>query len=131
MRMTLASGALGVKECLNFMGVPVGVTRRPLILGDTLSWEDREEFRIELERLGLIEEEKIAFEFEDKRSERNFTAVGLTPKIIKDFKLKVGEALVGSERELAHIDLVIGVRDGPVGKTYVELLSRVKAEKEA
>ena len=32
----------------------------------------------------------------------------------------IGEALIGSGNELAHIDLVIGEKNGPVGSAFVE-----------
>jgi bifunctional enzyme Fae/Hps len=33
---------------------------------------------------------------------------------------KIGEALIGDGNEIAHIDLVIGDKDGPVGAAFVE-----------
>ena len=33
---------------------------------------------------------------------------------------KIGEALIGNGDEIAHIDLVIGDKDGPVGEAFVE-----------
>ena len=53
-RHIVASGALGCKACLNYMGIKVGKTRRPLIMGDTLSYDQQEELHTELEKLGLI-----------------------------------------------------------------------------
>lgn len=38
--------------------------------------------------------------------------------------LYVGEALVGEGNEVAHIDLVIGSKDGPVGHAFVDALAR-------
>ncbi|KXA90762.1 bifunctional formaldehyde-activating protein/3-hexulose-6-phosphate synthase [candidate division MSBL1 archaeon SCGC-AAA259A05] len=37
---------------------------------------------------------------------------------------KVGEALVGDEPNLAHIDLVIGEKDGPVGQAFLNGISQ-------
>ncbi|KXA89784.1 bifunctional formaldehyde-activating protein/3-hexulose-6-phosphate synthase [candidate division MSBL1 archaeon SCGC-AAA259D14] len=37
---------------------------------------------------------------------------------------KVGEALVGDEPNLAHIDLVIGEKDGPAGQAFLNSLSK-------
>ena len=122
-RMLINSGALGVKECLNMMGVPVGTTRRPIIIGDTLSYELQDEFRVELEKLGLIEKKEIKFEIGEKELTSRFYAVGVTPQKISDFRLKVGESLVGSRAELAHIDLLIGTKDGPVGDAYARALT--------
>jgi 4-hydroxy-tetrahydrodipicolinate synthase len=126
-RMIVATGAMGPKECLNFMGIPVGVCRRPLVLGDTLSWEFRDEFRVELEKFGLIERKDVKFEIGEEPLEQRFYSVGITPQLISDFDLKLGEALVGgADLEVAHIDLVVGQKDGPVGKTYADALARVE-----
>lgn len=38
---------------------------------------------------------------------------------------KVGEALIGSGNEIAHIDLVIGDKDGPVGSAFAENMSNL------
>jgi len=122
-RMLINSGALGVKECLNMMGVPVGTTRRPIILGDALSYELQDEFRVELEKLGFIEKKEIKFEIGEKELTSRFYAVGVTPQKISDFSLKVGESLVGNRAELAHIDLLIGSKDGPVGDAYARALT--------
>lgn len=122
-RMLINSGALGVKECLNLMGVPVGTTRRPIILGDTLSYELQDEFRVELEKLGYIKKKEIKFEIGEKELTSRFYAVGVTPQKISDFRLKVGESLVGNRAELAHIDLLIGSKDGPIGDAYARALT--------
>src|SRR6266446_6558059 len=39
----------------------------------------------------------------------------------------VGEALVGEGNEVAHIDLLIGTKDGPVGNAFAEALANQKA----
>jgi 4-hydroxy-tetrahydrodipicolinate synthase len=122
-RMLINSGALGAKECLNLMGIPVGITRQPIILGDSLSYELRDEFRVELEKLGLIEKKELKFEIGEKELTSRFYAVGVTPEKISDFSLKVGESLVGDRVELAHIDLLIGDKKGPVGEAYAKALT--------
>ncbi|HUW90282.1 MAG TPA: 4-hydroxy-tetrahydrodipicolinate synthase [Candidatus Nanopelagicaceae bacterium] len=122
-RMLINSGALGAKECLNMMGIPVGITRRPIILGDALSYELQDEFRVELEKLGLIEKKEIKFEIGEKELTSRFYAIGVTPEKISDFRLKVGESLVGDRAELAHIDLLIGSKEGPVGDAYARALT--------
>jgi len=129
-RMLINSGALGAKECLNMMGIKVGVSRKPIIIGDTLSYEFRDEFRVELEKLGLIKKKEIKILIGEKDLTSRFYAVGITPEIIKDFDLKVGESLVGERAELAHIDLVIGKKEGPVGQAYVQALTHPAKDKE-
>ena len=122
-RLLINSGALGVKSCLNMMKIPVGTTRQPLILGDALSYEIKDELRIELEKFELIKKTEIQFEIGKKQLTSRFYAVGVTPKKIADFKLKVGESLVGNRVELAHIDLLIGEKNGPVGNAYAQALA--------
>ena len=41
--------------------------------------------------------------------------------------LCVGESLVGEGNEVAHIDLMIGPKDGPVGHAFAQCLSRQSA----
>jgi 4-hydroxy-tetrahydrodipicolinate synthase len=130
-RMLINSGALGAKECLNMMGVTVGITRRPIILGDALSYELRDEFRVELEKLGLIEKKELKFKIAEKELTSRFYSVGITPEKITDFNLKVGESLVGERVELAHIDLLIGKKDGPVGNAYAQALTNPEEGREA
>lgn len=129
-RLLIGSGALGVKSCLNMMNIPVGTTRQPLILGDTLSYEIKDELRIELEKLGLIEKKEIHIEIGEKPLTSRFYAVGVTPQKITDFELKVGESLVGNRPELAHIDLLIGKKDGPVGNAYAQALTNLEEGRE-
>ncbi|GBC75435.1 5,6,7,8-tetrahydromethanopterin hydro-lyase [archaeon HR06] len=39
----------------------------------------------------------------------------------------VGEALVGKEPEVAHIDLIIGDKEGVVGQAFANALSQLSA----
>ncbi len=41
-----------------------------------------------------------------------------------EMSLYVGEALVGEGNEIAHIDLLIGNKDGPVGQAFANALAR-------
>jgi len=117
-RITVASGAVGTKEALNMMGVNVGRVRLPLSVGGVLTYEAREELRLDLEKLGKIKAKPVKFEVEEKVLEERFRAVHITPEVIRDFKLRVGEALAGKDAEVAHIDLMVGVKEGPVGEAY-------------
>lgn len=117
-RIIAKSGPVGTKEALNMMGLKVGPVRLPLSVGGELSYEEREELRLELEKIGKIQPKPIKFEVEGKVLEERFRAVHITPEIIRDFKLRIGEALAGKEPEVAHIDLLIGRKDGPVGEAY-------------
>lgn len=119
-RITVQSGAVATKEALNMMGIEVGPVRLPLSVGGELTYEAREELRLDLEKLGRVKVKPVEFEVEEKVLEERFKAVHITPKIIRDFKLRVGEALAGKEAEVAHIDLMVGTKDGPVGEAYAK-----------
>ena len=117
-RITVQSGAVGAKEALNMMGVKVGSVRQPLSVGGELTYEAREELRLDLEKIGKIKAKPVKFEVGEKVLEERFAAVHITPNVIREFKLRIGEALAGKDSEVAHIDLMIGEKEGPVGEAY-------------
>lgn len=119
-RIIAKSGPVGTKEALNMMGIKVGPVRRPLSVGGELTYEEREELRLDLEKTGKIAPKLITFEIEKKVLEERFAAIDITPKVIRNFHLRTGEALAGKEPEVAHIDLLIGRKDGPVGEAYAK-----------
>jgi len=119
-RITVQSGAVGAKEALNMIGVEVGSVRQPLSVGGELTYEAREELRLDLEKIGKIKAKPVKFEVGEKVLEERFSAVHITPEIIRDFKLRIGEALAGKDSEVAHIDLMIGKKEGPVGEAYAK-----------
>jgi len=119
-RIIAGSGAVGAKEALNMMKIKVGPVRMPLSVGGELTYESKEELRLDLEKIGKIAPKPITVEIAEKPLEERFATVEIAPETIKNFKLKVGEALAGQGAEVAHIDLVIGIRDGPVGEAFVK-----------
>jgi 4-hydroxy-tetrahydrodipicolinate synthase len=119
-RIIAGSGAVGTKEALNMMKIKVGPVRKPLSVGGELTYEAREELRLDLEKIGKIKPKPVTFEITEKPIEERFMAINMTPEIIKDFKLRVGEALAGGGAEVAHIDLLIGKTDGPVGEAFAK-----------
>ncbi|MCK5562843.1 formaldehyde-activating enzyme, partial [Candidatus Bathyarchaeota archaeon] len=119
-RIIANSGPVGTKEALNMMGMKVGPVRLPLSVGGELTYEAREELRLDLEKIGKITPKLIKFEIEKKILEERFAAIEITPQVIRDFHLRVGEALAGNESAVAHIDLLIGKKDGPVGEAYAK-----------
>jgi hypothetical protein len=130
-RLIVGSGAVGVKAGLKMMGIPVGRPRLPLTLGGILSYENREEIRIELEKLGKIDRKLVTVEVEPTEPlEARFGVFGFTPNHVKDFALKVGEGLAGSGAEVAHIDLMIGRKDGPVGYAFAQAKATPKERME-
>ncbi len=130
-RIVVRNGAnQAVKEGLNMMGLNMGNSRRPIMPGGPFRREDREELRIQLENLGKIPKKKVEFEVkEGEIIKANYPAVHNTPPLIKDFTMKVGEGFAGPPiYEIAHIDLLIGIKNGPVGMAIEEALERQKEE---
>jgi len=120
-RVMVKSGSVGPKAALEMIGVKVGPVRLPLTQGGELTYEEREELRIDLEKLGKIPLKPVVFQIHsDRPLEQRFTAIGMTPEVIEDFNLKIGEALVGEEPEVAHIDLMIGLKNGPIGEAFAK-----------
>jgi 4-hydroxy-tetrahydrodipicolinate synthase len=119
-RIIAGSGAVGTKAALNMMKIKVGPVRTPLSVGGELTYESREELRLDLEKIGKIQPKPITFEIEEKLIEQRFMAIDITPESIRNFKLRVSEALAGQGAEVAHIDLLLGNKDGPVGEAFAK-----------
>ncbi len=119
-RIIAKSGPVGTKEALNLMGLKMGSVRMPLSVGGELTYEEREELRLDLEKIGKITPKPIKFEVAEKTLEERFTAIDITPRVIRDFKMRIGEALAGKDAEVAHIDLIIGEKTGPLGEAYAK-----------
>lgn len=110
-------GGLAVKAALNMMGVPVGPAKLPLQVGDALGYGMFDEIRTCLEDLQLIPRGEVTFKMGDRSlvSENYPKAVGVVPDVVEDLTLLHGEALFGGGSDIAHVDLVMGMRSGPMG----------------
>jgi 4-hydroxy-tetrahydrodipicolinate synthase len=119
-----------VKEGLRMMGLPVGNSRHPIMPGGAFRREDFEELRLQLEELGKIEPRPIEYELAPgRRVESAVPATPQTPESIEDFTMLVGEGYAGPpDFEIAHVDLLIGLKDGPVGQAFQEALNRQAPE---
>lgn len=103
-----------VKEGLRMMGLEVGNSRHPIMPGGAFEREDREELRIQLENLGKIQVQSSKLKIQ-----------------IEDFTLRVGEGFSGPPFfELAHVDLLLGVREGPVGRAIARALDEPRPSHE-
>ncbi len=128
--VTRQGGGLAVKAGLNMMGLEMGTTRRPLITGGVFRYEDEDLMRLHLEMLGKLKKKPLQMEFKPKvvvKSEFS-GAIPQTPSRISDFSLKVGEAFASpGTADVAHIDLLLGLNDGPVGKVIEDTLASPRA----
>jgi len=112
------------KEGLRMMGVDVGDSRHPIVPGGAFRREDREELRLQLEALGKIDRRPVTYDLGHKRVMTDLYATHHTPDPIADWTMKVGEGFAGPPfQELAHVDLLIGLKDGPVGRAIERSLA--------
>jgi 4-hydroxy-tetrahydrodipicolinate synthase len=118
-RFMAKSGPVATKAALNMMGIPVGPVRLPLSVGGELSYEEKDELRLDLEKIGKMKRRVVEVEAPTaKPLAERFSGIGIGPEEIRQFTLRIGEALAGEEPEVAHIDLMIGKKDGPVGTAF-------------
>ncbi len=57
----------------------VGLVHLPLSVGGELTYEEREELCLDLERIGKIASEPVRFEIAEKTLEERFMAVDIKP----------------------------------------------------
>ncbi|MHA1593372.1 MAG: 4-hydroxy-tetrahydrodipicolinate synthase [Candidatus Baldrarchaeia archaeon] len=125
LRILVRGGALAIKEALRMMSLPSGYPRLPLILGDVFGYEHWEEMRIELEGIGKIPKSEVTFEVRGKTIKSMVPAIPETPRKISNLTFRVGEGFAGPPIfEVAHIDLILGLKDGPVGRVCEKILKQ-------
>lgn len=112
------------KEGLRMMGVDAGDSRRPIVPGGAFRREDREELRLQLEALGKIEKSPVVYDLGNRQVTTDLFATYHTPATISGWTMRVGEGFAGPPfQELAHVDLLIGLREGPVGRAFERSMS--------
>lgn len=107
-------GPQAVKEGLRMMGVTgMSNVRLPMIQGGEFEREDYEDLRSQLENLGKISTQRVSL---DGKEVEYALPADLAPEL-QDLTLCVGEGFAGPPfSEVAHIDLLLGRKDGPVGR---------------
>jgi len=114
-RLVVRKGApQAVKEGLRMMGLTgMGNVRLPMIQGGQFEREDYEDLRCQLENLGKIGTQTVTL----GGREVEYALPADLPARFEDLTLCVGEGFAGPPfSEVAHIDLLLGRRNGPVGK---------------
>jgi len=64
-------------------------------------------------------------DFDDVCKQLSMTTLSETTEMPAKYTYLIGEALVGEGNEVAHIDLLIGDKDGPVGEAFASGLSNL------
>jgi formaldehyde-activating enzyme len=124
-------GAVPVKAALRMMGVKVGRTRKPLREGGVILHEDREEIRVELEKIGKIPTESVDFSVPDGPPESRFEDLGVSKTDIENSQLIIASASHGEGNEQVHMDLVLGKKDSPLGLAFATQLTHPRHGHEA
>jgi len=113
-----------VKEGLRMMGIEVGDSRHPVMPGGAFRREDREELRSQLEMLGKIPARTLRYRLGDRVVTTQAPIPAHIPTSEVDLTLRVGEGFAGPPfQEIAHVDLLLGIRQGPVGKAIERALA--------
>jgi 5,6,7,8-tetrahydromethanopterin hydro-lyase len=106
------------------MGLPIGDSRHPIMPGGGFKREDYAELRLQLESLDKLALATLTYDLGDKQVETQVPATPQTPRTVSGFALKVGEGFAGPPfQELAHVDLLLGLKDGPVGRAIERSLA--------
>ncbi|HFD38927.1 MAG TPA: hypothetical protein ENJ31_03635, partial [Anaerolineae bacterium] len=106
-------GPQAVKEGLRMMGLPMSDARLPFIRGGEFEREDYEDLRTQLENLGKIGAQTVTL----GGRQVEYALSAEVPPAFEDLTLCVGEGFAGPPfSEVAHIDLLLGWKDGPVGR---------------
>ena len=102
-----------VKEGLRLLGLDVGDSRHPIMPGGAFEREDYEELRTQLENLGKA-----------STPAREVSRAMAAHSLQGDLTLRVGEGFSGPPfHEVAHVDLLLGRLDGPVGRAIARALA--------
>jgi 4-hydroxy-tetrahydrodipicolinate synthase len=119
------SATQAVKEGLRMMGLRMSDSRHPIMQGGGFKREDYEELRLQLEALGKIPPRTITYDLGMRKLETTVPATAYTPDRVDGWVLKVGEGFAGPpSEEVAHVDLLMGLKDGPVGKAIDRSMSQ-------
>jgi 4-hydroxy-tetrahydrodipicolinate synthase len=107
-------GPQAVKEGLRMLGLTtMSNVRPPLIQGGEFEREDYEDLRSQLEDLGKIGTQTVTL----GGKEVEYALPADVPARFEDLTLCAGEGFAGPPfSEVAHIDLLLGWKDGPVGR---------------
>jgi 4-hydroxy-tetrahydrodipicolinate synthase len=125
-RMVLKFGAAPpVKAALRMLGIKAGRSRMPLNTGGTLSPEIKEEIRIELEKMGLIQDLSHSAVQKDIQILQSLKAQGITISDSSDLRIS------NASNDTVSVGIAFGTKTGPLGEVFVRLLTSPKIGHEA
>jgi 4-hydroxy-tetrahydrodipicolinate synthase len=116
-------GAVPIKYALRLLGLQVGRTRAPLKEGGVILHEDREEIRLELEKLGKLSSELETIVQPQLSLPERFEELGIKSEWIENFKLHLGTASIGSGMARVAVDVIVGRKDTPLATVFASELT--------
>ena len=125
-RMVLKHGAAPpVKAALRMLGVNAGRSRMPLNSGGTLTPEIKEEIRIELEKMGVIEK------LEHSSIQKEIQII----EFLKGQGITLGHSaelmISNAATDMVSVGVVAGPKTGSIGRAFIRLLTTPKIGHEA
>jgi len=118
-------GAPPVKAALKMLGIKAGKSRFPLDTGGTFTVELKDEVRVELEKLGLIE---------NPHHPPNESKVDIS-KVLDDFGYSLSSnseiKTAAASNETVSVGIAYGPKDSLLGRVFVKLLTTPKIGHEA
>jgi 4-hydroxy-tetrahydrodipicolinate synthase len=125
-RMVLKYGAAPpVKAALRMMGIKAGISRMPLNTGGTLTPEIKDDIRLELENLVVLEKHTYPPINQDIEILQVLEEYGIT--LGHSAGLMTGKA----SNDTISVGIVAGPKNGSIGNAFVRLLTRSKTGHEA
>lgn len=123
--VTRHGGAPPVKAALRMMGIDAGIARMPLNSGGTLTVELKDEIRIELEKLGLIEKK------DHKELKTDLDVLKAIEK--QGFKISNPEMIKTSRihNDIISVGVAVGAKTGDLGRAFARLLTTPRNGHEA
>lgn len=125
-RIVLKNGAAPpIKAGLKMLGINAGKSRMPLDTGGTLPPEIKEEIRLELEKLGVIDELKHPSVQSDIQILSALSKQGFDISDMSTIKQS------SASNNTVSVGIATGGKNGPLGETFVKLLTMPKIGHEA
>ncbi len=123
--ITRNGGAPPAKAALKMMGINAGKSRLPLNSGGTLSPELKDEIRVELEKLGLVEDHVSPPIEKSLDMKKLFEEFGMSQDLLASCRIGRGH------NETVSVTIAMGEKSSPLGSAFVRLLTRAKIGHEA
>ncbi|MFP4546161.1 MAG: 4-hydroxy-tetrahydrodipicolinate synthase [Methanomassiliicoccales archaeon] len=124
-------GMVPIKAALRYMGTSMGRTRHPLVEGGVILHEDREEIKLELEKIGKIPPSEPPAEIPERPLEERFEDLDISPDSVLRRDVLAGSGAAGEGKNRVMIDLVAGPNDGPVGEAFSSQITYLRRGYEA